>query len=192
MKGTITKETYLKIYQLLDTVSPVDYDCGELCESICCTCNDENTKDKDMVIYLLPGEEELFFDTHNKNDNNWCDISKENTKYYEYPKSWNGDVFFIRCKTPPTCNRKLRPIQCRTFPLTPFINEDNKLQMIYEIDNSTYICPLIKENIKLNQDFIEKTYKAWSLLIEDELIYDLIKMDSELIKKEERKYKIIR
>ena len=53
MKSTITKETYLKIYQLLDTVSPVDYDCGELCESICCTCNDENTKDKDMVIYLL-------------------------------------------------------------------------------------------------------------------------------------------
>ena len=64
--------------------------------------------------------------------------------------------------------------------------------MIYEIDNSTYICPLIKENIILNQDFIEKTYKAWSLLIEDELIYDLIKMDSELIKKEEKKYKIIR
>ena len=56
--------------------------------------------------------------------------------------------------------------------------------MIYEIDNSTYICPLIKENITLNQDFIEKTYQVWSLLIEDELIYDLIKMDSELIKKE--------
>lgn len=192
MKSTITKETYLKIYQLLDTVSPVDYDCGELCESICCTCNDEHTKNKDMVIYLLPGEEELFFDNNNKNNNNWFDISKENTKYYEYPKSWNGDVFFIRCKTPPTCNRKLRPIQCRTFPLTPFINEDNKLQMIYEIDNSIYICPLIKEKIKLNQDFIEKTYYAWSLLIKDKLIYDLIKMDSEIIKKEEMKYKIIR
>lgn len=187
MKSTITKETYLKIYQLLDTVSPVDYDCGELCESICCTCNDENTKNKDMVIYLLPGEEKLFF---GKED--WFNISKENTKYYEYPKSWQGDVFFIRCKTPPTCNRKLRPIQCRTFPLTPFINEYNKLQMIYEIDNSTYICPLIKENIKLNEDFIEKTYKAWSLLIQDKLIYDLIKMDSKLLKKEKIEYKIIK
>ena len=147
MKSSIKKEEYIQIYKDLDKVSPVDYDCGTLCDSVCCTCDDENTKDKDMVIYLLPGEEELFLEnnvkTDTKKDNlNWFEIAKENTKYYEYPKSWKGNVFFIRCKTPPKCNRKLRPIQCRTFPLTPHIIEET-LHLIYEINDSTYNLSLI-------------------------------------------------
>lgn len=86
MKSSIKKEDYLKIYSYLDLVNPVDYDCGTLCDSVCRICNDENTKDKDMVIYLLPGEEELFL-SHEKNSQEWFEIAKENTKYYEYPKS---------------------------------------------------------------------------------------------------------
>ena len=204
MKSSINKENYLKIYQDLDTVSPIDYDCGTLCNSVCCICDDENTKDKDMVIYLLPGEEEVFLDnigefklkTKEKcktpiKKENWFEIAKENTKYYEYPKSWSGDVFFIRCKTPPTCNRKFRPIQCRTFPLTPHII-NSELYLIYELNESTYICPLIKENVKLNPDFIEKTYSTWKSLIKDKLIYDLVKMDSEIRDNEKIEYKIIK
>ena len=37
MKSTIKKSTYKAIYRLLDTVSPVDYDCGLLCGAVCCT-----------------------------------------------------------------------------------------------------------------------------------------------------------
>lgn len=190
MKSSIKKEDYLKIYSYLDLVNPVDYDCGTLCDSVCCICNDENTKDKDMVIYLLPGEEELFL-SHEKNSQEWFEIAKENTKYYEYPKSWSGDVYFIRCKTPPKCCREYRPIQCRTFPLTPHII-DNKLHLVYENNDSTYICPLIKENIQLNQDFIEKTYSAWKSLIQDKLIYDLVKLDSKIRDNEKIEYKIIK
>lgn len=205
MKSSIKKENYLKIYSDLETVNPVDYDCGTLCNSICCVCDNDKSKDKDMVIYLLPGEEEVFLDSNdeseniknnnenlNDNEKNWFEIAKENTKYYEYPKSWSGDVFFIRCKTPPTCNRKFRPIQCRTFPLNPHIDLENNLHLIYEINESTYICPLIKENIKLNQDFIDKTYSAWKLLIQDKLIYDLVKMDSKIRDNEKIEYKIIK
>lgn len=192
MKSSIKKEDYVKIYDDLDTVSPVDYDCGTLCNSVCCICDDEKSKNKDMVIYLLPGEEELFLeDNLTLNTQEWFEIAKENTKYYEYPKSWNGDVYFIRCKTPPTCNRKFRPIQCRTFPLTPHIIA-NKLHLIYETNDSTYICPLIKENIQLNQDFIEKTYYVWKLLIQEKLIYDLVKLDSEIRDNEKIEYKIIK
>lgn len=191
MKSSIKKEDYLKIYSYLDIVSPVDYDCGTLCDSVCCVCNDENTKDKDMVIYLLPGEEDLFLENQ-ENTSEWFEIAKENTKYYEYPKSWSGNVYFIRCRTPPKCNRKFRPIQCRTFPLTPHIDLDNNLHLVYEINDSTYICPLIKENIKLNKDFINKTYSAWKLLIQDKLIFDLVKMDSKIRNEDDMEYKIIK
>ena len=221
MKSSISKEDYLKIYELLDSVSPLDYDCGTLCNSICCVCDNDKSKDKDMVIYLLPGEEDLFFENlenkenkdmnkenkklnkenkklnkennlKNKENKVFFDIKKEKAKYYEYPKSWKGYVYFIRCKTPPVCNRQLRPIQCRTFPLSPHISKDKKLHLIYDLDDLDYPCPLISEKIKLNQDFINKTYLCWNILIKDKLIYDLIEMDSKRRDEEKLRYEIIK
>ena len=174
MKSTIKKRTWEAIYRLLDKVSPVDYDCGKLCGAACCTCNDSSSEDE-LGIYLYPGEDKI----HDKKDS-WLDWTVENAEDFEFPDSWSGKVYFVKCKTPPICPRNKRPFQCRTFPLTPHIDEDGQLELIYNDVELPYTCPLIEDQIPLNDDFVKATYTVWSHLIRDPLIYDLVEMDSRL------------
>lgn len=171
MKSTIKKRTYQAIYRLLDRVSPVPYDCGKLCSSVCCTCGAE---DESLGIYLLPGEDKV----HDRNDD-WLTWSAEPAEDYEFPESWSGKVYFVRCKTPPICPREKRPMQCRTFPLTPHLDEDDVLSLVLNDTELPYCCPLIEEQIKLDPRFVKATYTCWKHLIRDPLIYDLVKEDSE-------------
>lgn len=172
---------------MLDEVSPIDGDCGRLCNAACCTCDgDCEGDDFNLGIYLLPGEDKLF-----TKDEDWLIWSTERAEDYEYPDSWHGTVYFIRCKTPPVCDRKFRPLQCRTYPLAPHISREGKLIMITNSSELPYECPLIRDNIKLEDAFIEATWKAWSILITDPLIYDLVEMDSQYRDSDNAKYRII-
>lgn len=171
MKSTIKKRTYQAIYRLLDRVSPVPYDCGTLCSAICCSCGND---DENLGIYLLPGEDKV----HDRNDD-WLTWSAEYAEDYEFPESWTGKVYFVRCKTPPICPREKRPMQCRTFPLTPHIDEDGVLSLVLNDSDLPYSCPLIAEKIELDPAFVKATYTCWKHLLRDPLIYDLVKEDSE-------------
>ena len=172
MKSTIKMKTWKAIYRLLGRVSPVDYDCGKLCAAACCTCTDESS-DEELGIYLYPGEDKI----HDKNDS-WLDWTTENAEDFEFPDSWSGKVHFVKCKTPPICPRNKRPFQCRTFPLAPHLHEDGTLELIYNDVELPYTCPLIDDEIPLNDDFVKATYTVWSHLIRDPLIRDLVEMDS--------------
>ncbi len=172
MKSKIRKRTWKAIYRLLNRVSPVDYDCGKLCGSACCICSD--TEDGlEMGIYLYPGEHKI----HSKNDN-WLDWSTEDAADFDFPDSWNGPVYFVRCKTPPVCPRDKRPLQCRIYPLAPYITKEGFLEIVYNDEGLPYNCPLIDDRIPLNDDFVKATYTVWAHLIRDPLIYDLVEMDS--------------
>ena len=171
MKSTIRKRTYQAIYRLLDRVSPVPYDCGKLCNAACCNCGHD---DENLGIYLLPGEDKV-----HERDSDWLTWSAENAEDYEFPESWKGKVYFVRCKTPPVCPREKRPIQCRTFPLTPHIDEDGILSLILNDSELPYECPLITDEMELTPEFVKATYTAWKHLIRDPLIYDRVKEDSE-------------
>lgn len=193
IKSKIRRRTYEAIYRLLDRVSPLDYDCGQLCGSACCTTErkaasqeiDEsnrinntnatefNNDSGEMGIYLLPGEDKI----HSKNED-WLTWTEERAEDYDFPESWRGVVHFLRCKTPPHCPRERRPIQCRTFPLTPHLDADNELSLVYNDMYLPYNCPLIDDEMPLNEDFVKATYTVWKHLIEDPLIYDLVKADS--------------
>ena len=187
IKSTITKRKYEAIYRLLNRVSPLDYDCGTLCCEACCTTERkreknsdgsfsvfENEKSMEMGIYLLPGEDKV----HDKRDG-WLTWSTEEAEDYDFPESWKGKVFFVNCSGPEKCKREIRPMQCRTFPLTPHITEDDELIMLYNDMELPYRCPLIDEELPLNDDFVQATTTVWLHLIEDPLIYDLVKEDSE-------------
>ena len=194
---TLDKKTYEEIYEMLDSVDPVNFDCGILCGGICCTCNyepdeefrmesDENA-DNYMGLYLLPGEESIYEMDPSAPDNDcdWIDWGYLTAEDYEFPESWHGKVSFIQCKTAPHCKRKKRPVQCRTFPLAPHIDENGVFSMILNQDNLPYECPLIARNsllggdITLNEDFVQKTHEAWQKLLQDPLILDLVELDSE-------------
>ena len=179
MKSRIRKSTYKAIYRLLNVVSPVDYDCGSLCGAACCTCgrgpeSEINPDEYSFGIYLLPGEDKIF-----TKKESWLGWGSCDAEDYEFPESWHGKVWFLDCKNPPHCDRKMRPIQCRTFPITPHINEDGELQMIYNPIELPYSCPLIDKKSALNDSFIKATYTVWKHLIRDPLIYDLVEMDSD-------------
>ena len=187
MKSSIKKTTFKAIYRLLDRFTPINTDCGLLCGAACCTCEDSSndcnfndyssssdiSSDFEMGIYLLPGEEKIF--TRNED---WLEWGSMRAEDYEFPESWRGKVNFLKCRTAPYCDRKMRPIQCRTFPLAPHMDDDGNLCMIYQSAQLPYTCPLIADRIPLNDDFIIATYTVWTHLIRDPLIYDLVKMDS--------------
>lgn len=178
MKSTIRKSTFLAIYRLLDKVSPLNEDCGKLCNCACCTgggsVDDINDEDEfELGIYLLPGEEKVFTQ---KED--WLVWTKEPAQDYDFPDSWSGNVYFIRCKTPPICQRNKRPLQCRFFPLSPRLDENDNLSLVYSNVETPYSCPLIYEEYPLNTNFIKASLTVWKRLIKDPLIYDLVKKDS--------------
>ena len=196
IKSSIKKRTYQAIYRLLNRVSPMDYDCGGLCGAACCTAeksealcgktesacalkddpNDalEINADSAMGIYLLPGEDKI----HDKHDA-WLKWSVEDAEDYEFPESWKGKTYFVQCGGPAKCKRELRPMQCRTFPLAPHIDDAGELSLVYNDMDLPYRCPLIDDEMPLNDSFVQATFTVWKHLIEDPLIYDLVKMDSE-------------
>lgn len=189
MKTGISKRTYRAIYRLLDRVDPIDCDCGQLCGAACCISTYEPddiefnaegdvNADSYMGLYLLPGEEQI----HDE-DSDWIDWGYIMAEDYDFPESWEGKVYFIQCRNAPHCPRDKRPIQCRTFPLAPHIDEDGIFHMIINCDELPYVCPLIDNAegaYELNEDFVQATYTAWKHLLRDQHILDLVAMDSEL------------
>ena len=173
MKALLSKEQYQEIYDILNSVEVLDYDCGNLCGAACCTSSREYSEE-DMGIYLLPGEEQLHME-----DTDWMTVRVSRAEDHDLPDSWDGDVYFVRCKTPPVCPREKRPIQCRTFPLAPHLDEDGELSMVYNDLELPYECPLIEDEIPLNDEYVDATTEVWQRLIQDPLIYDLVRMDSE-------------
>lgn len=179
------KDVIREIYAELNQVNPVDFDCGKLCDEICCVYDDEDYHNEDLAIFLLPGEELIIEEDEN------FELIHVDAKELKYPFSWKNGVYLLKCKHPPKCNRNYRPIQCRTFPLIPHITKDNEFHLVFDESEYPYECPLIHEKIKLNRDFVKKTYECWKILIKDPLIYDLISMDSRKKENKKTSYEII-
>ncbi len=166
-----TIDQYREIYAILDSAGPVSYDCGRLCDSIC--CSDSSFDDGDSYIYLLPGEKEYL-------DSAGCklNIEKQPREEHALPKSWGEYVYIARCPGKETCDRKTRPIQCRTFPLMPYISRHGELEMVLCYMDIPYACPFVEGKLEVSEDFRRATYEAWKLLVEDRAIRDLVKLDS--------------
>ena len=168
MKTTIKKRTYQAIYRLLNYITPLTTDCGALCGAACCTSEEE-----DMIIYLLPGEEKLF-----TRREDWLIWDYDLAEDYDFPESWFGKVYYVRCKTAPVCPREMRPLQCRFFPLAPHLTEDGVLHLIRYPGDLPYVCPLLEKYVRLEPRFVKAVHTVWTHLIRDPLIYDLVEFDS--------------
>lgn len=187
MISSITERKYRAMYRLLNRVNPVDYDCGTLCGAACCTCEDAGGEEGEpqMGMYLLPGEEKLF-----TMEEDWLHWSVEDAEDYDFPESWQGDLYFVTCLNRPHCPREKRPLQCRFFPLAPHLDENDTLRLILSDVELPYVCPLIAQNMELTPEFIKATYTVWKHLIHDELIYDLVAYDSSYRDEEELEFLI--
>lgn len=178
------KKSMEEIYSLLDNVSPLDFDCGCLCDEACCVYDKDNT-DVALGLYLMPGEELMYEDS---DDFNLFYIPSDEV---DFPHTWSDDIFMVECINPPHCDRSIRPIQCRTFPLVAHITEDNKFHLILDEEEFPYKCPIIEDDIKLNEDFIETTYNVWNILIRNPIVYDLIRDESKIREERDNGYVIV-
>ena len=150
------KKSIQKIYDMLEEVSPLDYDCGMLCGEICCVY-DESEEHEAVGLFLLPGEELMYEDSDSFN------LYAVDSKEVDFPPSWKE----------------------------AHISKDRKLHLILDENEIPYECPIMKDNIQLNDDFIKVTYKVWEILIQNPLVYDLVSFDSRRRDNRKKGYKII-
>lgn len=166
MEGKLTKEVFQQIYDLLNSVNHVPYDCGTLCQKACCRRSEPG-----MGIYLLPNEHLVL-----QGETDWLTWEEHLAQNYDFPASWRGNTYFLNCNG--NCPREKRPIQCRTFPLTPHLSREGELMLIWETLELPYSCPLLANREALQEDFTEALFKAWQILVTDPLIRDLVDYDS--------------
>lgn len=159
MKKKISKKLiyrmYDNAYKSFDRLTPLLFDCGELCNARCC-------KGKDGM-YLFPYEE-IFIGSH------W-----ENKITYI-----KNDIPLLICDG--ICQREHRPLSCRIFPLFPYII-DSKLKVDFDL-RAKNICPLQFNDIaeiQIQKKFKRKVYRVFKKLIKNKDIYDFCSRISEEI-----------
>ncbi len=124
------KNFYLPIYKMLESVTPLSKDCGMLCGGAC--CKEGETERKGMILF--PYEEKLLQGQN-------YEIIKSNWKY--------GDNYAHILYCSGICNRNYRPLACRIFPLTPYVNDDGSVKLIMN-PLAKGICPLAR-SLRISQ-----------------------------------------
>ena len=97
MKCSIRKKDYLKIYNMTNNASPLgEYNCGELCDSICCTIENKNKDDIYIDISLHDAAyskamENCFLESQAV-IKRW---EKDNSKVYNRKRIRNSDIMLL-------------------------------------------------------------------------------------------------
>lgn len=161
MKIMNVEYIYLQLYRLFDKSTPIKADCGRLCEKSCC-------KGDDGGMYLFPGEEKVF--ELLKPD--WAKIEKSDFCYKYNGKTKNVPILFCN----GNCDRYQRPLACRIFPLTPYINGGKKTEIIVD-PRAKAICPLAKtfKTEDFDGKFLGDIKKTFSVLMKSKEITEFMK-----------------
>lgn len=138
-----------KAYELLESATPLSYDCGKLCNGLCCK------GDGKTGMHLFPGEEEII-----KNIDGFKILDCE------------GNFGYKMAVCDGTCDRRYRPLACRIYPCFPMITQDG-------FDVRTDIrgigsCPLLRDNVKIDYSFIRQVRKTARLFSRDDELKEYI------------------
>lgn len=141
-----------KIYRMLRGITPLPYDCGDICGKKCCSSR------TGAGVYLFPGEEDLF-----RQEESWCRIGQN----HEETRHFTGrGTILLSCNG--RCPRDKRPLACRLFPLAPYLDKSGSLEIRFDKD-LLFICPLVRlDDISLlNPAFVAGARRVWEELIKD-------------------------
>lgn len=144
-------EILKKVYDLTSNTVPRRFDCGELCNKLC--CQNLSTNDIPTGMNLLPHERDFLI---------------YNGAEYSYSATKDGD--FVVCNG--KCDRNLRPFACRIFPYYIKISE-NKILLKKDL-RAANVCPLLyaEKNRRANIYFIRSIKKAARLLLKEKCYRD--------------------
>lgn len=95
---------YKQLYARIGALTPLKSDCGRLCGGACCAIDDELPG-----MYLFPGEEALY-------------AGRPGFTIRRATLTGYGPVALLDCGG--ACDRTLRPLSCRVFPLAPRVMGD--------------------------------------------------------------------
>ncbi|MBQ3038087.1 MAG: hypothetical protein IJD30_02795 [Clostridia bacterium] len=151
---------YLQLYKLFDKVTPLKVDCGKLCERACC-------KGDDCGMYLFPGERKVF----NMLRPNWGYIENSDFSYTYNSKQKSVPIIFCS----GNCDRYQRPLACRIFPLTPYIDETGTLKIITD-PRAKALCPLAKtlDISEYDRGFLKNVKRAFDILATNDEVYTFL------------------
>ncbi len=170
-------KTIFAAYSLLDEITPLKYDCGNLCGGLCC---ENNGKDGETLgMWLLPFEREIL----------------EKTQEYTFGTADdNLETVFCNGK----CQRSMRPFACRIYPfyanISKKIGERSKISI--KIDPRAKLsCP-----IAMKDSFLRPSIQFMScakaavrtLMMDDAIAKDLTEISDFLSEIEEmqRKFRL--
>ncbi len=154
---------FKKAYTLMDE-AVIDGNCGESCDYHCCRRFDDDGKR--LGMYLLPLEYEYM---QAKVATNY---ELHTHKLYNLPPKIKKS-YYIYCHLESGCLRDYRPIQCRTYPFEPHL-ENGALSLVIEKEQ-IHDCPLITHRSEWRQAFIDGVYNGWLELIKIPIIQYHIK-----------------
>ena len=131
---------------LLNSVTPLHTDCGLLCGHACCLPDE----DGQGGVYLFPGERALTGD--------WGAIIPS-----EMLPGVPADMLICQSM----CDRDLRPLACRFFPLTPIKRKSGAWSV--RMDRRAFaLCPLCPHGTTgLNPAFVQAAKQAIALIAAD-------------------------
>ncbi len=124
-------EAVMRARELLQTLTPLRRDCGGVCGAACCAPDE----DGQGGMLLFPGEEAL---------------------YQPLPAGFSlrqdGGVLpgMLLLTCGGVCDRALRPLACRMFPLTPVLSvRDGRERLSVRMDPRAFaVCPLCEGGVR--------------------------------------------
>ncbi len=140
---------------LLVNVTPLDVDCGQVCDGRCCRVTAES-----QGMLLFPDEEAA-------------------AEFTCVPVA--GGNTLVVCDG--HCDRTTRPLACRMFPLFPYVEENGRVRAVYD-PRAWRLCPLVREHahVPLRRDFVRAVRRAGRLLMRDTACAAFLREQSEEIR----------
>lgn len=124
-------DAVLRARELLQTLTPLRRDCGGICGAACCAPDE----DGQGGMLLFPGEEALY------------QTLPEGYALCRDDSVMPG-MLLLTCNG--RCQRELRPLACRMFPLIPVLQmRDGHEALRVQVDPRAYaVCPLCESGVR--------------------------------------------
>ncbi len=151
-----------RAWDILEEVTPLAEDCGQVCGGRCCKATAES-----IGMMLFPGEETLLAEGG----------------FRMHPAQGGGTL--VTCDG--RCERALRPLACRMFPLFPYVEENGRVRAVYD-PRGWRLCPLVREcaHVPLQREFVRAVRRAGRVLMEDAACAAFLRQNSEEIRELDR------
>ena len=160
------EKLYRSAWALLENLTPLPIDCGALCGGACC---DDGGQD-DAGMYLFYKEELMY-----KNNPDSICIEESEFLYGD------DDTRALIAMCPGKCKRSARPLACRIFPLTPYL-ENGELKIITD-PRAKSVCPMAKvmKKDEYSPEFVRNVERTFKLLMKNKVFRDFMNSYSEYL-----------